>query len=484
MTPLAVEQLTRIPLTKLKADPRNPREDVGDLEDLVASIKAQGIIEPLIVRPTDGVFLVVAGRRRWAAAKAAGLEDVPAIVRPYTDEAAAAASLIENLQRKDLDPLEEAQGYADWLKLTKRTQDDLAKAVGKARPTIANTIRLLGAPAPLKAALKEKRITAAHGRVLLQLVDESLFAKIKIGDVAKKTATVRDVQEQVDALNHDWQNSGAPAIEKAKKFLAEVKAAHPKNIITWEANRPGYRRESGIVDLVEALGKPPAAKAGDVTNARMHDKVCKCRAYEIDPVTRYSSAVEFDGEDRFILEGFGINRVCVDKDGWTAYVRESNKSARVGSSGGYTPKKKTKAEILAERQRQQRERRARIRQHIDGGGGYRHMTPGADLEKKLIAGGWAGEKAARLILLSYATEGVYTSADMPEIVRGILALKPAKVRELVLHRAAGFVHSNVTSRGADEPFDRRVAKHELLTAYGVKSTAPERKKRTAAKKRK
>lgn len=139
----ATGELKQIRLADLKVHDLNPRSDVGDLSELEASIRANGVLEPIVVVRSNGHYEIVAGSRRAAAAKRAQLVEIPAVVRDMDERQIAAAALVENLQRKDLAPLEEAEGYQRYIELTGASQADLAKAVGKAPSTIANALRLL-----------------------------------------------------------------------------------------------------------------------------------------------------------------------------------------------------------------------------------------------------------------------------------------------------------------------------------------------------
>ena len=161
-----------VPLDLLEPSPFQPRVAVDPeaLSELAASIRARGILQPLLVRPhpTDPPrFQIIAGERRWRAAALAGLHEVPALVRPLSDADAMAAALVENLQRQDLNPLEEAEGYNRLLDEFGLTQETLAAAVGKSRGHISNILRLLGLPDAVQAALRAGTITAGHARALL-----------------------------------------------------------------------------------------------------------------------------------------------------------------------------------------------------------------------------------------------------------------------------------------------------------------------------
>ncbi len=161
-----------LPLDLVEPGPFQPRGamDPGALHELAESIRARGILQPLLVRPAPadaGRYQIIAGERRWRAAALAGLHEVPALVRPLADGDAMAAALVENLQRADLNPLEEAEGYNRLLDEFGLTQDTLALAVGKSRGHISNTMRLLGLPERVREALRAGSISAGHARALI-----------------------------------------------------------------------------------------------------------------------------------------------------------------------------------------------------------------------------------------------------------------------------------------------------------------------------
>jgi ParB family chromosome partitioning protein len=161
-----------LPVAALEPGTHQPRRpvDAASLEDLTASIRARGILQPLLARPhprEPGRFEIVAGERRWRAAQAAGLHEVPVLVRPLSDADAMAAALVENLQREDLNPIEEAEGYRRLLQEFAMTQEALGEAVGKSRSHVANTLRLLNLPARVQAELRAGGLSAGHARALL-----------------------------------------------------------------------------------------------------------------------------------------------------------------------------------------------------------------------------------------------------------------------------------------------------------------------------
>jgi ParB family chromosome partitioning protein len=161
-----------IPVEFLSPGPFQPRGpmDVDSLAELTASVRAHGILQPLLVRPDPsgpGRFQIIAGERRWRAAQAAGLHEIPALLRDLTDAEAMAAALVENLQRQDLNAIEEAEGYRRLLEDFGLTQERLGEAVGKSRSHVANTLRLLSLPLPVQAEVRKGALTAGHARALL-----------------------------------------------------------------------------------------------------------------------------------------------------------------------------------------------------------------------------------------------------------------------------------------------------------------------------
>src|SRR6476620_4662758 len=160
------------PIEQLRPNPRNPRKNFteAELEELASSIKERGIIQPIVVRALAGqgdAYEIVAGERRWRAAQRAGLHDVPIALVEATDKQSLEFAIIENVQRADLNPIEEASGYLALMDDFNRTQDDVAQIVGKSRPHIANTIRLLKLSEPVKQMVRSGKISAGHARLLL-----------------------------------------------------------------------------------------------------------------------------------------------------------------------------------------------------------------------------------------------------------------------------------------------------------------------------
>jgi ParB family chromosome partitioning protein len=199
----AGEQALKIPLEKLRANPSQPRKhfDEGDLAELADSIRSHGIIQPLIVEDAgDGGWLIVAGERRWRAARLAGLTEVPALIRSYSEEKRQEVSLIENVQRSDLNPMEEAAAYKALMELTGLSQDETAARVGKSRSTVANALRLLKLPPAARQALEKGELTPGHGRAILSVNGEAAQERL-LEEILQKGLSVREAEKRAASLN-------------------------------------------------------------------------------------------------------------------------------------------------------------------------------------------------------------------------------------------------------------------------------------------
>jgi len=168
-------EATRIPLSQIRSNPKQPRTlfDPEKLEKLIQSVRRQGIVQPILVRPKDGGYEVVCGERRFRAAKIAGLTDIPVLIRDMGDGGALECSIIENLQRQDLNPIEEARAYQRLGAEVGLTQGEIADVVGKDRSSVANTIRLLGLPRRVQDELIGGRLTMGHARAILAVEGET-----------------------------------------------------------------------------------------------------------------------------------------------------------------------------------------------------------------------------------------------------------------------------------------------------------------------
>jgi ParB family chromosome partitioning protein len=175
--------LRKVPIEFIRANPRNPRRKFleEELGELTASVREKGILQPILVRNVPGkpdLFEIIAGERRWRAAQKAGLHEVPVMLLEIGDREALEIAIVENVQRADLNPLEEAAGYESLIEQFKYTQNDLARVVGKSRSHVANTLRLQKLPASVKRYLAEGKLTAGHARALLAHEDPESLAKL------------------------------------------------------------------------------------------------------------------------------------------------------------------------------------------------------------------------------------------------------------------------------------------------------------------
>ncbi len=204
-----------------------PRKQFDEkaLEELSKSIEQNGIIQPLLVRPMlDGSYQLVAGERRWRAARMAGLTEVPVTIREMTDEEASVFALIENLQREDLNPVEEAQGLKSLIETYGFTQEETADRVGKSRVAVTNTLRLLKLPASVLKLLGEGKLTAGHSRALLSLDDEKEMLKIAEAAISQELS-VRQVEKMVKYALQGEKPTPKKREKKRDKYYDEVEIA-------------------------------------------------------------------------------------------------------------------------------------------------------------------------------------------------------------------------------------------------------------------
>jgi len=199
--PTSGEQVRRISVAQIRPCAFQPRQDFPPeaLQELADSIKEQGIVQPLIVRTTGGSFELIAGERRWRAAQLAGLTEVPVIVREADDRAVLEMALIENLQRENLNPIEEALGYAQLVSQFQLTQELVATKVGKSRAVVANALRLLKLPGPVQGFVRDGRLSVGHAKVILGLAN-SLQQSEAAERVIKEGLNVRQAEGLIAKL--------------------------------------------------------------------------------------------------------------------------------------------------------------------------------------------------------------------------------------------------------------------------------------------
>ena len=187
-----------VPLNKIVTNVNQPRKIFAeeDLVDLAASIRNHGIVQPIIVRPCDGNYEVVAGERRYRAAQLCGLEKVPVVIKDFSSEESYTVALIENLQRSDLNPIEEAEAFGAIIKTKGFTQDDLASYIGKTRSYIANSLRLLTLPESVQKMVRDGALTPGHARALIGKKNAGALAKNVVGSVEALVAQDKNSDAQ------------------------------------------------------------------------------------------------------------------------------------------------------------------------------------------------------------------------------------------------------------------------------------------------
>ncbi|MBR4127024.1 MAG: ParB/RepB/Spo0J family partition protein [Alphaproteobacteria bacterium] len=240
-----VQGVKTVSLSDLEPSPFQPRHVFNQeaIDDLVESIRTKGVLQPLIVRLKNGFsdkYEIIGGERRWRASQLAGLKEVPVLVKTLTDKEALEVALIENLQRQDLNALEEAEGYRRLMDEFANTQEELAQAVGKSRSHVANMMRLLGLPEKVKSFLEDGRLTSGHARALLAAKDPEALAQTVVdkglnvrqteklaqeNTPKKKRAAVKksDKQEECDSLAEDLSRIlGMTVMIKSKSVGGEL----------------------------------------------------------------------------------------------------------------------------------------------------------------------------------------------------------------------------------------------------------------------
>ena len=192
-----------VKLSQVEPNKSQPRKNFNEdsLIELSESIKQFGVIQPLIVQKKDDYYEIIAGERRWRAAKLAGLKEIPVIIREYSDEERMEVALIENLQREDLNPVEEALAYKSLIKEYNLKQDEIAEKVSKSRTAVTNSMRLLNLPEEVQNMIVDEMIISGHGRALLSIEDEKIQINIA-NKIFEEKLSVRETEKLVKALNN------------------------------------------------------------------------------------------------------------------------------------------------------------------------------------------------------------------------------------------------------------------------------------------
>lgn len=237
------EVIKEIPLKELRPNPYQPRKVFSEeaIEELKQSIMLHGILQPIIARKSIKGYEIVVGERRYRAAVEAGLKTVPVVVRPMTEQQMMELAILENLQREDLNPIEEALAYQTLLERLDFTQDELAKRLGKSRPHITNHVRLLSLPEEIKNYISEGKISMGHGRTLLALKNKEKLNAV-VEKVMKEKLNVRQLEQYIHQLNEN-----VPRETKTKE--------HPKKDIFIKQRETTLREKLGTTVTIKQTKK-------------------------------------------------------------------------------------------------------------------------------------------------------------------------------------------------------------------------------------
>lgn len=258
----------RIKLTEIEPNRNQPRKNFEEepLQQLADSIRENGLLQPLLVRPmAEGGYQLIAGERRWRACRMAGMTEVPVIVRDIDDAKTMELALIENLQRENLNPIEEALGYRELMDMYQLTQADVSKSVGKSRSAVANTLRLLSLPDPVVDYVKTGKLSSGHARALLALEEDDQI-QAAADRAVKQGLTVRDLEKLSTLAKRESDNPVGRHSPKPMRdsFYDEIEIAlkeelHRKIKVTQKEDKGTieisfYNREE-LVDIAERLAR-------------------------------------------------------------------------------------------------------------------------------------------------------------------------------------------------------------------------------------
>ena len=235
------------PIEEIRPNKNQPRKTFSTerLEELAVSIREKGIIQPLVVRKKSDHYELIAGERRWRAAQKAGLRDVPVVIQDVSEDTALEMALIENIQREDLNAVEEAEAYRELQDKFGLSQEELAKRVGKDRSTIANSLRLLKLPAEIKRDIVEERLAMGHARALLALDSPELLKKAR-EEIIKGELTVRAVENLVKRLKANRPTKKAAATDPHLADLVERLKRHFGSRVAIRLSGRGGKVEIGF----------------------------------------------------------------------------------------------------------------------------------------------------------------------------------------------------------------------------------------------
>lgn len=254
-----------LPLSEITPNKGQPRKsfDEDELAELADSIKQNGILQPLLVRRKGDTYEIVAGERRYQAARIAGLKEVPVVIRDVSDDEIFKLALIENLQRSDLSPLEEASGYRQLIKEKGLTQDELAKILSKSRSTITNTLRLLDLPEEVQQLVEEGRLTAGHARAILAVPSEEgrIALARKVVDERLSVRQTETLASTFSVSRADEKPQRAPLPQSFKRAARQIRLALDTNVKVKNVRGKNkieieFASEDDLAHIVDLLAGP------------------------------------------------------------------------------------------------------------------------------------------------------------------------------------------------------------------------------------
>lgn len=251
-----------LPIGQIDNNPNQPRKrfDETALNELASSIRNIGLIQPIVVVKRNGRYMIVSGERRWRASKLAGLTTIPSIIKEYTDKEVAQIALIENLQREDLNPIESARAIKELIDKFDMTQEAVAEKIGKSRPAIANTIRLLSLSSPVVKLIEENRLSAGHGKVLVGIEDPKL--QLELAELASDNkVTVRELEKYIkQCKNGTLKKAPEPQSVELKAFAKRLQDAFSTKVTIMGNDNKGrifinYYSKDDLDRIYNALNK-------------------------------------------------------------------------------------------------------------------------------------------------------------------------------------------------------------------------------------
>lgn len=243
------EEVREIKIQDIDPNKNQPRKDFDEekIDELVISIKEHGVLQPILLKPNNGRYTIIAGERRWRAARLAGLDKIPAIIRDIEESEILLLALVENLQREDLDPIEEAEGIRRLMDECNLTQEQVAQKVGKSRPVIANALRLLTLSPKIQSYLKENKITTGHARALLGIEDQKIREEIAIY-IIEKGLSVRDTERLIKRIKEGESLKPNKAEKKDKpSYLIDIEERLEESLGTKVVITQGKKK--GVIEI-------------------------------------------------------------------------------------------------------------------------------------------------------------------------------------------------------------------------------------------